>query len=161
MTGLNPLGNRGTWPETGGKDRQKREVLGSFRKEAERTGKSGKIFGSGPKGRGKAADDLQWRKSRRRLSQTQRPELPSVESDLLSLRFESLRLCIGIVIQIEDLDNSSTSTPRGIVNHCSRGFAFLRVSCFFPLCNLLGCMERDKLHRNCCFAYFVYIRFFL
>ena len=31
MTGLNPLGNRGTWPETGGKDRQKWEVPGSFR----------------------------------------------------------------------------------------------------------------------------------
>lgn len=75
---------------------------------------------------GKAADDLQWRKSRRRLSQTQRPELHSVESGLLSLRpeGESRLLCMGIVTQIEDLDNSSTSTPWDIVNQCSRGFAF-------------------------------------
>ena len=36
--------------------------------------------------RGKAACDLRWRKSRRRLSQTQRPELPNGESGLLSLR---------------------------------------------------------------------------
>jgi len=31
---------------------------------------------------------------------------------------------MGIVTQIEDLDNSSTSTPRDIENQCSRGFAF-------------------------------------
>jgi len=31
---------------------------------------------------------------------------------------------MGIVTQIEDLDNSSTSTPRDIEDQCSRGFAF-------------------------------------
>ena len=52
MSGLNPSGNRRKSKETGGKSRKKREIPDKFRKKAERTGKSGKIFGSGPKGRG-------------------------------------------------------------------------------------------------------------
>ena len=75
---------------------------------------------------GKGFDDPQCGKFHRILSQTQRSELHSVESGLLSLRpaGESRLLCMGIVTQIEDLDNSSTSTPRDIEDQCSRGFAF-------------------------------------
>ena len=82
---------------------------------------------------GKAADDPQWRKSRRRLSQTQRSELPSGESGLLSLRpeGESRQLCMGIVTQIEDLDNSSTSTPGSVDFPTLLGFLFLAKVPFF------------------------------
>ncbi len=52
MSGLNPTGKKRNSEETGGNNRKEREIPGRFRKAAERTGKNGKIFGSGPKGRG-------------------------------------------------------------------------------------------------------------
>jgi hypothetical protein len=74
MSSLKLLGNFQKQAENAGKKQKKPAVYGNFRKESETTAHS-RIRDQ--KAAGKAADDLQWRKSHRRLSQTQRPELPS------------------------------------------------------------------------------------
>ena len=65
------------FPETGGKSRQKAEKTYSFRKKHRKEPeKRTKSLLRDQKAVGKAADDLQWRKFRRRLSQPKRAICP-------------------------------------------------------------------------------------
>ena len=83
MSSLKLLGNIQKQAEKARKKLKKPAVCGNFRKESEKQGHS-RIRDQ--KAAGKAAEDLRRREFRRRLSQTQRSELPSGESGLLSLR---------------------------------------------------------------------------